>query len=139
MSIVLDTSLTMAWLLPDEGSARIDSLFDRLLAEGAFAPAHWKLDVANTLIVAERRGRIEVGFRAGALADLQDLPIAIDEETAAHAWRATLDLAVRQQLTIYDAAYLELALRKGASLGTLDKDRANAARAEQVIVLGDEA
>lgn len=137
MSIVLDASLTLAWLLPDEGSARIDSLFEHLLTQGAVVPAHWRLEVANTLLMAERRGRVGADFRSGALADLADLPIVVDQDTAAHAWNATLDLAIRQRLTVYDAAYLELARRNGASLGTLDRDLASAGRAEGVMILGD--
>jgi predicted nucleic acid-binding protein len=137
MSFVLDTSLTLAWILPDEGSEQIDSLFEQLLSEGAVVPGHWKLEVANTLLMAERRGRIDANFRIAAIADLEVLPIVLDEETATHAWRESLHLAARQRLTIYDAAYLELALREGAPLGTLDADLIRAARQEQVPILGE--
>ena len=135
MSFVLDASLTLAWLLPDEGSVWLDALFERLLVQGAVAPEHWPLEVANTLLMAERRGRIDGGFRSAALTDLRALPITLDDETPAHAWGATLDLALRRRLTIYDAAYLELAKRKGAPLGTLDADLIIAAEAEGVAIL----
>ena len=136
MTFVLDSSVALAWMLPDESPAGIDALFDRLLAEGAIVPGHWPLEVANTLIMAERRGRIDAGFRQNAVRDLMDLPVAVQAETTDLVWGAVMDLAVRSRLTIYDAAYLELARRTGAALATLDTALAAAAPAEGVVVLG---
>jgi len=83
-----------------------------------------------------RRGRHVVEFRDGALADLALLPIQIDPETDRHAWSATLRLAGRHRLTLYDAAYLELALRRALPLATLDRQLRAAARDENVELLG---
>lgn len=75
-------------------------------------------------------------FRDATLADLALLPIRVDPETDDHAWSATLRLANFHKIPIYDAAYLELAQRKGLPLATLDQDLARAARLELVVVLG---
>jgi predicted nucleic acid-binding protein len=83
-----------------------------------------------------RRGQHPAEFRDGALADLALLPIQIDPETDRQAWGATARLAERHRLTLYDAAYLELALRRGLPLATLDKDLRAAASAEKVQLLG---
>ena len=76
-------------------------------------PGLWWLEVANSLTMAVRRKRIETGFRQAALSDLGLLDIATDQQTAAQAWAATLALADEYRRTVYDAAYLELARRRG--------------------------
>ena len=83
-------------------------------------PALWRLEIANSLTVAVRRGRIGVGLRDAALYDLAFLDIAIDPHTNAWAWTATVQLADCFRLTLYDAAYLELALRLASPLASLD-------------------
>ncbi|MFV3131466.1 type II toxin-antitoxin system VapC family toxin [Niveispirillum sp. KHB5.9] len=134
MSFVLDCSATLAFILPDEGG--IDpGLTGRLLAEGALVPSLWTLEVANCLLMAERRGRIAPEFRNAALADLALLPISQDGETARSAWGRTSDLAKAHHLTLYDATYLELALRLGLPLASLDRDLVGAAGAAGVPVL----
>ena len=76
--------------------------------------------MANSLTVALRRGRISESLRAAALADLAFLDITVDAATDDHAWGSTLHLADRLGLTLYDAAYLELAQRRALRLATLD-------------------
>jgi predicted nucleic acid-binding protein len=88
--------------------------------------------------MAVRKGRVDPDFRRAALADLALLDITIDQQTDSYAWTDTLNLANRFQLTVYDAAYLELAQRKVLSLATLDGDLRNAAMAIGVEVLGAE-
>jgi len=83
-----------------------------------------------------RRGRHDMAFRDATLADLALLPISIDQDTEAHAWGATFRLAEQHRLTLYDAAYLELAKRRGLALATLDAELRRAAKAEQVALLG---
>jgi predicted nucleic acid-binding protein len=83
-----------------------------------------------------RRKRHDAAFRDATLADLAQLPIQVDAETDQHAWGATLHLAERYQLTLYDAAYLELALRRDLPLATLDEDLRQAANTEKVRLLG---
>jgi predicted nucleic acid-binding protein len=118
--LVLDSSIALSWCLPDEvGREQIQ----REVAEsGAIAPAHWPLEVANALLMAERRQRINAEFRNVALRGLAALPIALDAETSARAWDETLRLAEAWRLTTYDAAYLELAQRLALPLATLDAE-----------------
>lgn len=138
MSIVIDASLALAWVLPDEKGARGQRLFDRLAGKIMRAPCHWPLEVANALLAAERRGRIDAEFRTLAIRDLTELNIRLDGSTAQAAWTTTLDLAARRRLSVYDAAYLELALRLACALATLDIDLARAAIAEGVEAIGAE-
>jgi predicted nucleic acid-binding protein len=137
MSLVLDSSATLAWIFADETTAAIRVLFDRVADTGAFVPALWRLEVANSLTVAVRRKRIDADFRRAALADLSLLDITTDPQTVSHAWGETLGLADRFRLTLYDAAYLELAQRRRLPLATLDKDLRVAAVALGVVLLAD--
>ncbi|WP_284180192.1 type II toxin-antitoxin system VapC family toxin [Rhabdaerophilum sp. SD176] len=135
MSLVLDSSATLAWIFSDESTPAIDTIFDQIAEQGAVVPALWVLEVANSLTVAIRRERISPQERSDALADLSALEISIDPETERHAWKATLQLADYHGLTVYDAAYLELAQRKRLPLVTLDRALASAAGAASVEVL----
>jgi predicted nucleic acid-binding protein len=92
-----------------------------VLKAGAVAPSLWRLEIANALQAAVRRKRIDATFRDESLADLRSLPIAIDAETDQHAWGTTLSIAERCGLTLYDAAYLELAQRLRLPLASLDQ------------------
>lgn len=98
-------------------------------------PSLWRLEVANALQLSVTRGRIDQRYRDASLASLKILPIEVDSETAAQAWEATLQLAVRHKLTLYDAAYLELALRRHLPIATRDDQLADAARAASLVVL----
>jgi predicted nucleic acid-binding protein len=102
-------SAALAWIYGDETTEAIRRLFDLVAAEGAVVPALWRLEVANSLTVAMRRGRIDSDFRRAALGDLGVLDIMTDQRTDSSAWSETLNLADRFQLTVYDATYLELA------------------------------
>jgi predicted nucleic acid-binding protein len=139
MSFVVDSSATLAWVYSEETTEAISEVLDRLTDRGAWVPALWKLEVANVLEMNVRRGRHPAAFRDAALADLAVLPISIDAETDRQAWGATLRLAARHRLTLYDAAYLELAQRRGLPLATLNKELRVAATAEGVILLGKSA
>jgi predicted nucleic acid-binding protein len=136
VSLVLDSSVALAWVYAEETTVAIQSVFASVRESGAWVPGFWKLEVANILEMGVRRGRTDAAFRDDTLADLALLPISVDEETDRQAWMATLKLAVRHRLTVYDAAYLELALRKGLPLATLDRELRSAAVAEGVLVLG---
>ena len=138
MSLVLDSSATLAWIYSDEVAEGVRQLFDTVADTGAFVPALWRLEVANSLTIAVRRGRIDVEFRRAALDDLALLDITTDSHTDTHAWAETLQLADRFRLTMYDAAYLELAHRRGVPLATLDQDLSSAALALGLRVLGGE-
>jgi predicted nucleic acid-binding protein len=122
VSLVIDSSIALAWIYHDERSEPIERIFDIVTESGAWVPAIWRLEVANGLQQGIRRRRIDQAYRDGALADLNDLEISIDADTDTFAWSTTLDLADRFRLTLYDACYLELAERLHLPLATLDRD-----------------
>jgi predicted nucleic acid-binding protein len=136
VSLILDSSATLAWLYAEETTPAIRQVFELLIRGGAWVPSLWRLEVANVLEMGVRRGRYTVAFRQATLADLSLLPISLDPETDRQAWDATLQLAHQHRLTLYDAAYLELAQRRGLPLATLDGDLRTAAVAEGVHLLG---
>ncbi len=136
MSLVLDSSATLAWIYSDETTEPIRRLFDAVGDGGAVVPALWRLEVANSLTVAVRRGRIDDDFRRAALADLALLDITADPDTDTQAWTRTLQLADRFRLTLYDAAYLELAHRRALPLATLDNELRAAGAVLGVRLLG---
>lgn len=136
MSLVLDASLTVAWYFEDETCAATEAVLDRVSIEGAMTPSVWPLEVANALLMAVRRNRIDAAYRDAALAELALLPITIDADTGSHAWGTTLRLADRFALTLYDASYLELAQRRSLPLATRDEPLRRAAGALDILVLG---
>lgn len=128
MSLVLDASLTIAWYFEDERSTQTETLLDQVTAEGAIVPTLWKIEVANGLQMAMRRKRIDRSYRDQAIEQLAALPIETDSETALHAWAAALELADQHILTVYNAVYLELAIRRQLPLASLDKELVEAGR-----------
>ena len=127
---VLDACVAGAWALPDEDVEMANLVFRQAPAGGLVVPALWWFELRNLLLVQERRGRMtEAGTTAFLLA-VQRLPIEIDRMSD-----DVLRLARRHQLTVYDAAYLELARRRGLPLATLDRRLAAAARAEGIDLL----
>ena len=135
-SLVLDSSATLAWIYGDETTEAIRRVFDAVADNGALVPALWRLEVANSLTIAVRKRRIGPDFRRAALADLALLDITTDQQTDSYAWTDTLNLADHFNLTVYDAAYLELARRRMLPLATLDQELRAAATAIGVTVLG---
>jgi predicted nucleic acid-binding protein len=136
MSLVLDASITLAWIYADETTAAVLRIFDLLKSQGAAVPALWRWEIANALEMNARRGRHGRDFSYEALAALALFPILVDVECVEKAWLDTLSLAERHGLTVYDAAYLELAIRRKIPLATLDRDLYAAAKGEGVQVLG---
>jgi predicted nucleic acid-binding protein len=136
VSLVLDNSVTMAWVYASETTPAVRAVFDVVIANGAWVPELWRLGVANVLEMGVRRGRNDAAFRDATLADLALLPVRIDQNTSLQAWGPTMELAARHGLTLYDAAYLELALRRGLPLATLDAELRSAAQKEGVVLLG---
>ena len=112
--------MTMAWCFEDEASGYADSVLSRLSESDVLVPALWPLEVANVLLVAERRGRLAPADSARFLHLVGALPIVIDTETSRRAFTDIFPLARLHGLSSYDAAYLELAMRQGVSLATLD-------------------
>ncbi len=120
-AFVIDCSVAVSWCFEDEATAASDGLLDRLGDEPAAAPAIWRLELGNVLVMAERRGRIDATQLAECVALLLELPVAIDEETPQRALNEVLALARSEGLTTYEASYLELAMRLGVPLATRDK------------------
>lgn len=132
MSLVLDSSATIAFILPDECTSDLLALFQKIAISTAWAPELWKLEVANALSVGVRRKRLLQEEQDASIHRLQRLPIQFDTETGVRAWGPILELADRHGLTPYDAVYLELALRRSLPLATLDSDLSRAAEAEDI-------
>ena len=130
---VLDASVAGAWLLEDEDDPVASAAMSRLATEFALVPQLWHLEVRNTLVVAERRGRVGAKGLEDGLRRVGELPIRTDTEPDLG---AALALARRRRLTIYDALYLELALRADVPLATVDRALASAAAAEGRRLLG---
>lgn len=120
MAFVLDSSVTLAWFLPDEGGEALDRLADRLQQETAYVPCIWPLEVGNALLVAQRRGRIRDSELARMMAALDRLPVEVDMEGSRGGVQVMAEIARSHGLTTYDAAYVELAHRRGVALATLD-------------------
>jgi predicted nucleic acid-binding protein len=121
MAFVLDCSVTLSWLLPDERRDATDALADELERTTALAPAIWPYEVANALLVAQRRARISEGDISRVRRALASLPIEIEAVAIDNVLSAVSDLARKLAITSYDAAYLELAARRRLPLATLDE------------------
>lgn len=135
MSLVIDSSLTLAWYFPDEGNEATDALLRQVSQTGAVVPLHWRAEVANAFQTAVRRKRIDAGYRNTSLSELEYFDIESDPDTNVHMWDATVQFADRYGLTIYDAAYLELAQRRRLPLASLDAALTAAAKVAGVAVL----
>lgn len=129
VGLVIDGSITLAWTFDDESDAYADAVLDQLATLRAIVPAIWPLEVANALIMGERRQRSTEAETVQWTAALAALPIVVDDETHGRAWGETLRLARGHQLTAYDASYLELAMRRGVPLATNDRALKRAALA----------
>ncbi len=134
--LVIDSSVAIAWCFPDERDTYSQSVLDALASRQAIVPDLWHLEVANTLIVGERHKRSTQANTVTWLGFFNSLPIAVDEETKAHVFGDTPSLAREHGLSAYDAAYLELAMRRGLPLATLDKKLKTAAAAVGVPLYG---
>jgi predicted nucleic acid-binding protein len=134
--LVLDASVTLAWCFADESSAYAESVLDLLVAGAeAIAPSVWPLEVANAMLVGERRKRATSMDVSAVLKRIADLPITVSPVRVDHAFGSILFLARKQQLSEYDASYLELALREGLPLATIDDHLRRAARSAGVAIL----
>jgi predicted nucleic acid-binding protein len=133
-TLVIDCSLTMAWYFKDEATPYTNAVRASLATERAVVPALWPLEVTNVLLLGERRKRSNQTRATKWLRFLSALPIAVDGETPLRAFDHILNLARNLGLTTYDAAYLELAIRRGLPLATLDHDLEKAAQAVGVTI-----
>jgi len=127
--LVLDASVAVAWCFPEESTAFTEGVLD-LLASGteALTAAIWPFEVANALLMGEKRKRISIAQVTTVLQRISALSITVDPIRTDAAFGQILSVARQEQLTEYDAAYLELALREGLPLATLDTGLRRAAR-----------
>ena len=132
---VIDASVALAWCFKDELTEAISQLLEQLQSGTAAVPTLWPLEVANVLALAERRSRITAAESARLIALLATLDISVDGEAPSLAFARILDLAREGRLTVYDAAYLELAMRLGVPLATKDRALSDAAVRLGVAVL----
>ena len=132
IEFILDCSISISWVLVDEDDDYANSILDLMTDATAFVPEIWSLEVVNTLLVADRRNRMTIEQSEQAIKLLQALPIVIDTLTSSQAFQQTLKLGREQSLASYDAAYLELALRKNLPLATNDNRLIEAAKRCQV-------
>ena len=127
MAYVLDCSVTMAGVFPEEVFDATDHPRDVLVNDRAFVPSLWPVEVGSVLHSATRRGRIGVDELPVVCASLDTLPIEIQPVSTSRLWGSTLTLARQHALSAYDATYLELALRMRLPLATPDRALAAAA------------
>lgn len=130
MRFVLDNSVTMRWFFGDgkpEELAYAGKVLDAMKRDNALVPVTWGLEVANVIARAESKGLVTEARSEAFLEMLEGVDIEVDAATFVHALSGTIQLARRYNLSAYDASYLELALRQGIMLATLDEDLQKAA------------
>lgn len=136
MRFVLDCSATMPWILRNDKTGYSENILRRLSQDTAIVPWLWYLEVGNVLLSAERKKRLKPAESERFLNWLTDLPIQMDEETPVFYFNRVLGLAREGSLSFYYGVYLELALRRGVTLATLDGALGRAAADLGVDVLG---
>ena len=134
--IVLDASVTLSWCFPDEQTPAAMRVLDLLKAgDQALVPAFWCSEVLNSLLVAERKGRISAEQTRAFLGDLAALRPTLDDSPLERVFQDIQALCRQHSLASYDALYVELAMRSGSPLATLDKNQRDAAVAVGVTCL----
>jgi predicted nucleic acid-binding protein len=135
MRFVVDNSVVMAWCFEDEAGGYADTVLDALAQGEALVPGIWPLEVVNVLLVGERKGRLTAADTTRFLHLLDKLPIQVVPEPPGRVTGAVLTLARDQGLSSYDASYLDLAMREGLPLATLDETLRRAAARSAVPLL----
>ena len=132
---VIDNSVVMTWCFKDGISQYADYILDRLEDSAGFVPSMWPLEVCNVLLVAERKKRIGEAGSTRFIALLTELPIIVEQEPPERMIKEIFALARKHKLSSYDASYLDLAMRKGLPIATLDKSLLLAAKRSRVPIL----
>jgi predicted nucleic acid-binding protein len=136
MPFVIDASATLPWCFADETTAWTEGLLERIRhGDTALVPSHWAVEVSNGMLVALRKGRIQPGRPELFWDQLAKLPIDADHPLSSEQAKSVLGICQAHGLTVYDAAYLELAKRKNLPLASLDNELLRAARQEGVAIL----
>ena len=130
--IVIDNSIVLCWCLTDESDPMADKAMRRVVDDGAVVPGIWWYEVRNALAVNERRGRLDAADTVAILTDLGQMSISVDQE---HDDVMILSLARQHALSVYDAAYIEVALRRGLPMASLDRRLGQAAAARHITLL----
>lgn len=133
---VIDNSVVMSWCFQNETSKYTDAVLGHLEQNTAYVPAIWPLEVSNVLLVAERRKRLSQADSSRFVSLLFELPIIVEQESPERMLSEILALAREYKLSSYDASYLDLAMRKGLSLATTDKNIIAAAKKINVPIVG---
>jgi predicted nucleic acid-binding protein len=132
---VIDNSVVMSWCFQDETNRYADAVLDRLSESTAVVPYIWALEVVNVLLVAERHRRLRRADSVRFITLVLQLPITIDHESPGERMKDLLALGRSSGLSAYDAAYLDLAIREGCPIATLDKKLVEAAERLEVTIL----
>jgi predicted nucleic acid-binding protein len=133
---VVDNSVVMAWCFDDEADSYTDAIQDSLTHNVAYVPSIWPLEVTNVLLVAERKKRITKAASGHFIAMLSQLPIVVDSTEQERVFHDIMSLARQYKLTSCDACYLELAIRKGLPIASLDNAILKAANDIQIQIIG---
>ncbi|MCD6397035.1 MAG: type II toxin-antitoxin system VapC family toxin [Spirochaetaceae bacterium] len=131
-NFVIDNSVVMAWCFEDESSLYSDDVLGNLEFSTGFVPAIWPLEVSNVLLVAERKGRISEAGVTRFITLLDQLPIVVEQESPSRMFKEIFALGREYNLSSYNASYLDLAMRKGLPIATLDKKLITAANHCQI-------
>ena len=134
-SFVVDNSVVMSWCFKDQANPYADSILERLTEAVAYVPSVWSLEVVNVLLAAERKKCISEAASVRFIILLSQLPIFVEFESSDKAMKDLLGLARAHYLSSYDASYLDLAMRKGLPLATLDGKLRKAAKSTKVGLL----
>ncbi len=135
-TFVIDASVTMAWCFSEEATPATIAVLDRLKTEAALVPRHWFLEVANSLAMAEKRGRIAEAESDRFIVLLNAIDLRVDDEGQTRVFSHILPLARSHRLTTYDATYLDLTLRRQLPLASLDKELRTAASQYGIELIG---
>jgi len=125
--LVLDASVALAWAFEDETTPYTEAVLETLSQGKAMVPSVWPLEIGNAMVVAERRGRLKEADTVRFLALLRQLPIAVECESVERVFSDVVRLAREQRISVYDASYLDLAMRLGVPLATQDEELQRAA------------
>lgn len=134
-SFVVDNSVVMSWCFKDETNKYGDAVLDRLAVSTAIVPPIWPLEVVNVLLVAERRNRLKQVDSVRFITLLSQLPIVVEHEGSERKMKDLLALGRANNLSSYDAAYLDLSMRKDCPIATLDKKLIEAAKKVDITIL----
>ena len=134
-SFVVDNSVVMSWCFKDETNQYADAILDCLSEATAFVPSIWPLEVVNVLLVAERKKRLSEADSVRFITLLSQLPIIVEHERPERMMKDLLALARSNNLSSYDASYLDLSMRKGIPIATLDTRLIEASKKTNIPIL----